>query len=283
LHHQMESIERPTSLQGAWDRKAEGKEAVRFLGGGIDLQLYSPATVRTLVDLSGLGLAFIQREEGLVLGTTTTMTEAIESDEVGEYADGFLREVLRQVASPLQRNLATFGGTLGSAHPWSDVIPAFLVLDAELTLFRGSEETVRVEEYYAQREAYAGGLITKVRLPALPGNGRCAFETFTRTAFDVAMLNVACCGAIADGRWEDVRIAVGGTPALATRLRSVETGLVGAEVTETSLGEASAACSEAIEARDDLRATGAYRRTLARQLVHRALLDVAGLKKGDGA
>ena len=280
MHHQMESIERPTSLQGAWDRKAEGKEAVRFLGGGIDLQLYSPATVRTLVDLSGLGLAFIQREEGLVLGATTTMTEAIESPQLSSYAKGFLRDVLRQVAAPLQRNLATFGGTLASGHPWSDVVPALLILDAELTIYDGSERRLSLESFYGERAASGRSLIRAIHLPPIPEGGRGAFVSFTRTAFDVGMLNVACFGSVADRRWASVRIAVGGTPGLGTRLRSVETLLTDQAPSEEGISQAAEAASAAIDARDDRRASASYRRKLTARLVARCLREIGGLSKG---
>ena len=110
---------------------------------------------------------------------------------------------------------------------------------------------------------------------AMEGAGG-AYGSTTRTAFDVSLLNVACVGSTDGGAWQDVRLAIGGTPALARRLRGVEETMAGANVTETSIAEAADAVSAAIDARDDLRASAEYRRELAAVLVRRCLSEVAG-------
>lgn len=274
--HQIQSMIRPSTLKEAWKAKAEQCESARFLGGGIDVVLYTPSSVTTLIDLAGLGLSDVREDvSGLMIGGTTTMTEAIESAAVKAYAGAFLIRVLKEVASPLQRNAATFGGTLGSAHPWSDVIPALLVLDAELDVYDGSDRAIGLEAYLEGRGNDVAPIICAIRLPGELRPARGAFATFTRTAFDVGLLNVACVGSIDGGAWKDVRIAVGGTPGLAARLRGVEKGLVGSAADDALIEEASAAAADAIDARDDLRASGEYRRILARTLVGRCLAEIS--------
>jgi putative selenate reductase FAD-binding subunit len=141
--HQVESIVRPTSIEEAWEQRRREPHASRFLAGGVDLVLYAPLGVSTLIDLSGLGIDGVRREgDDIVIGAMATLTEVLESSVVGEAADGFLPRVLRQVASPLQRNVATIGGAVVRAHPWSDVVPALLALDAQLDVFDGEERTV---------------------------------------------------------------------------------------------------------------------------------------------
>ncbi|MFC2078086.1 FAD binding domain-containing protein, partial [Candidatus Bipolaricaulota bacterium] len=272
--HQIQSMIRPSTLKEAWKAKGELGESARFVGGGIDVVLYAPSPVTTLIDLAGLGLSGVQKDaSGLVIGGTATMTEALESAAVKAYAGGFLIRVLKEVASPLQRNAATFGGTLGSAHPWSDVIPALLVLDAELDVYDGSERTIGLESYLEGRGDRTVPIICAIRLPGELGTSKGAFATFTRTAFDVGLLNVACVGSIGGGAWKDVRIAVGGTPGLAKRLRGVEERLMGSATDDEMIDDASAAAADAIDARDDMRASGEYRRALARALVGRCLAE----------
>lgn len=278
---QARTVVRPTTLDEAWRAKCEHGNAARFLGGGVDLALLAPSDVTTLIDLSELDLSYIRTERAyLNIGATTTMTSAIESPPVGAHAGGFLRDVLRQVASPLQRNLATLGGTLARAHAWSDVIPALLVLDAELLLYDGSENTLPLETFLEERGKSAMPLIAEIRLPKAPESSRGAFAKFTRTAFDVGMLNVACLGAIDKEKWSGVRIAIGGTPGLATRLRAAEKQLEGEPADVDQIASAASSASDAIDARDDRRASAEYRRTLARELTARCLLKIAGLPEG---
>ncbi len=270
---------RPESIEEAWAALAERGPRAKPIGGGIDAMLYATPEPATVVDLAGLGLSYIGAGDGPTIGATTTFTEIIESPLAREYLNGILIEVLEKVASPLQRNLATIGGTLGSAHPWSDVIPLLLVLDAEVVVFDGQERTVPLTEYFAARAAGERPLITEIRLPGAPGVSGCAFEEYSSTGFDVAVLNCACFVALASGRCETARIAVGGTPQLATRLPAVEEGLTGAPLDDATIDRVAALAGETIDARDDRRATAGYRRDLARVGVSRCLRRI-GRKLG---
>ena len=276
--HHVKSVIRPATREEAWAEKEKCGKAARFLAGGIDVVLYTPPSVDSLIDLTGLGLSGVTQDAaGIKIGAMTTMTEAIESPEIRAYANGFLIGVLKQVASPLQRNVATFGGTLGSAHPWSDVIPAFLVLDATLILYDGNERTAGLEQFLAGGGQGTGPIICGIRIPRALESSRGAHEAFTRTMFDVATLNVSCLAAIGESGWSDLRIAIGGTPGLATRLRDVEDAAVREKMEGGDIADAAAA---SIDARDDVHASGKYRRTLARALVAECLREIAEGSEG---
>jgi carbon-monoxide dehydrogenase medium subunit len=270
LHH-LETVVRPRTLQEAWEERVKAGDRGRFLAGGIDLVLSAPPTVQTLIDLSALGLLGIRRDgDDLVIGAMTTLSGVLESASVAEVCGGFLVEVLHRVASPLQRNLATIGGAVARAHSWSDVVPALLVLDARLDVFDGRESRVRLVDYYDVRAEGPGPLLTAVVIPA-DAKGSAAFEKFARTAFDVGALNCACFVSETDEADDPVRVAVGGTPALARRLPGAE-GIVREQgLTVAGIGGAARAAAEEIDARDDRRATAAYRRVLAEVGVRRCL------------
>jgi CO/xanthine dehydrogenase FAD-binding subunit len=267
---------RPATVEEAWTVLAERGKAVRAVGGGIDVHLFRVQEASALVDLTSLDLSYVRAGDGLVIGATTTFTEILQSAAGAEYLDGILVEVLEQVASPLQRNQGTIGGTIGSAHPWSDVIPLLLVLDAELTVFDGQERRISIAEYLDARSGGARPVIVEVRLPAAPDGARCAFEAFTTTGFDVAILNCAAYAVVNGGSCTSARVAVGGTPALAKRLPRTEEALAGAALEEATIERAAGLAAEAIDARDDRRASADYRRTLARVGVTRCLGRIAG-------
>ncbi len=266
---------RPASIEEAWAVLSERGKAAKPIGGGIDAMLYATPETRAVVDLADTGLSYVREEDGLAIGATTTLTEIVESALAGEHLGGILIEVLEKVASPLQRNLGTIGGTLGSAHPWSDVIPLLLVLDAALVVYDGRERRLPLTEYLADRARDRHALILEVRLPTPPATAACAFEEFSATGFDVAVLNCACFVSLCAAGCESVRIAVGGTPALATRLPAIEEALIGAPLDDGAIDRVAALAGETIDARDDRRATAAYRRELARVAVSRCLRRVA--------
>jgi len=272
---------RPANLEEAWAAIAQRGTAASPIGGGIDVRLYATPETTTLVDLAGLNLAYVRNAGGLAIGATTTFTEILESAPARGYLDGILVEVVERVASPLQRNVGTIGGTLGSAHPWSDVIPLLLVLDAAVLVYDGREHVVPLEGYFAARAAGVRPLIVEVRLPTPVPSATAAFEAFTRTGFDVSILNCACFVAAVGGRCRAARIAVGGTPALATRLPTVERALADAALDGPTIDRIAALAGEAIDARDDRRASAEYRRDLVRVGLSRCLRRIREVR-GNG-
>ena len=216
LEH-VENLVRPTKISEAWEEKQKRGHEARFLGGGLDLSVYAPPSIEALIDLEGLGLRYVrQGPDGLEIGAMATMTEVLESPVATACGDGLLARVLRQVASPLQRNMATFGGTLGSAHPWSDVVTVLLVLDAQVRVYDGQERTLALSEYLAGRAAGESPLLTEIHVPEYRRRGT-GFVKYGRSGFDVSMLNCACSLENENDHLSNVRIAVGGTPALAKR------------------------------------------------------------------
>ena len=277
--HQVESIVRSTSIEEAWEQRRREPHASRFLAGGVDLVLYAPPGVTTLIDLSGLGIDGVRRDgNDIVIGAMASLTNVLESSLVAEVADGFLPRVLQRVASPLQRNVATIGGAVVRAHPWSDVVPALLALGARLDVFDGERRTVDLAEARGRSEE-PFPLVLAVRIPAARKGMRAAFEKFSRTAFDVAMLNCACSTRMDRGVCRDVRIAIGGTPSVARRLPRAEEALAGKSLTPSVMASVARAAAEEIDARDDRRATAAYRRRLADIGVRRCLSALAEKKE----
>ncbi len=275
LHH-IQSIARPTTADEAWRLRTDNPEATRFLGGGIDLILYTPEAVTTLIDVSRLGRAGVSAgRNGFAVSAGTTLSAILEAPEIAGYTGGFLAAVLRHVASPLQRNVATIGGAVARAHPWSDVILALLVLDAEVEVFDGVARSVAVADFYASRSQSVAPLVTGIRLPRRAPSTRGAFEKFARTGFDVGLLNCACVVDVAKGVCRGVRVAVGGTPSLARRLPEAEGSLEGKRLSAETIGDTARLAARGVDARDDRRASESYRRTLTEVGVRRCLERLA--------
>ena len=272
----VQTYQRPTSMEEAWRLLKEGGESAKLLGGGVDVALFAPPRVSTLIDVSMFVNRTIElRDDELVIGAGVTLTELLESPVTGDYSGGIVIDTLRQVASPLLRNAATVGGALAGTHPWSDVITLFLCLGACVTQYAGELRSVSLEELLEQRGIIDRSIITEVALPVPVGRTFASFEKFIRTGFDVGMLNCACRLTISDSGCEGVRIVFGGTPDIGHRLEVVEKALTGKELDRAAIESAAELAAEVIPARDDMRASADYRRTLAAAGVRRCLMRIA--------
>ena len=268
--------QRPSSIEEAWSLLSENGKSAKLVGGGVDIALFTPPEVTTLIDLTLLDQRSIEMRDGeLILGAGATLTEMLESPVVISYLDGIVERMLRQVASPLLRNVATIGGSLASTHPWSDVIALFLALDARVTQYAGQEQTTTLEDLMKNRGTIDRAIITQVILPATPKYTYASFETFVRTEFDVGMLNCACRLTLGDDGCSDGRIVFGGTPDIGQRINTVEDALNGKALTADVIEAAAELAAEAIPARDDVRASADYRRVLAGAGIRRCLHRIA--------
>ena len=276
--------ERPDDLQTAWELLVDGGQAVRVLGGGTDLVVNCPREVSTLVDLAGLDLRFLEEaDDGSIrIGAMTTFTELLELPALAEHTGGILAEMLVQVGSVLHRNSATIGGHLSRGR-LSDVTPVLLALDAEVTFTNGTSHTMPIETYYAEQRNRTPHIVTEVRLPAARPSSAGAFERFTRTAFDHALVNCACRIDLAGGTVAQARVVVGQTAALGRRVPPAEAALAGGPLDGDSIAAAAAAAQETVETSGDWSAGAAYRSHLIGVLVGRSLATVARRLEGGAA
>ena len=267
---------RPSTPEEALTLLRKNRKSARYVSGGADVARTLASDVTTLIDLCAMNLSSIEKkEDGIVIGATATLNEVLEDESVAEVCGGVIVDMMRKVGSPLLRNTATIGGTLASAHSWSDVIPLFLALDARVTLYNGEYHIMDIADLYASRTKFAGSIITSVTIPADVTGDYAAFHKFSRTGYDIALLNTACRVRIEDGRCSDVRIVAGGTPRLAARLLQAEEALRGGVLDEDVIEEAARIASDAAQTADDRRASGEYRKQLVYAGVKRCLQEIA--------
>ena len=272
---QLTNYVRPSKLAEALAQFREGGKSARYVGGGADVARTLPSDVTTLIDLCALNLSSIEeRHEGIVIGATATLNEVLESESVAKICDGVIAEMMRKVGSPLLRNIATIGGTLASAHSWSDVIPLLLVLNAQVTLYDGEYRTIGLGDLYTLRGQLADSILTSVTIPASGPGDYAAFHKFSRTAYDIALLNCACYVHMEAGRCTEARIATGGTPRLAARLPQVEEALRGEALSDAVIEKVARIAQDTTETANDKRASGQYRKQLVYAGVKRCLQQI---------
>ncbi len=212
---------------------------------------------------------------GLSIGATTTLGELFDDAHVAAYAGGVLHETLATYSVPPLRNTATIGGAVVSAHPWADMPTVLVALGAELRWEDGAQHRAPLEDVYTGRfrEVFRQAVLTEIRLPRW--TGAFSFSKLTRSAADIAMINAACGLGVEEGRVTWARVAVGAAPARGYRLGWLEEALTGATPGDPLWTEVGAMASERLEASDDRRAEGAWRRKAAGPMIARALARAA--------
>ena len=246
----------------------------RLVAGGIDVVLF-PGNATKLIDITALPLSGIEPNgDGIAIGATTTLTELIESPLIKGYLGGVVERMLHKVASPLQRNLGTIGGSLMIAHPWSDLITLFLVLGVRVVYFDGKEHEISLADFYAENMHRKKIILTKVLFPAVARTAAAEFIKFSRTAFDIAILNCAAFVRMEAGQCVEVRIAVGGMPQRGVLFSRAAEVLMENRLTSETIEQSARTAQAEAPVGDDMRASADYRRQLVRVGTRRALTAI---------
>lgn len=272
---------RPATLEEALAHVAAG---ARVLAGGTDL--YPGAGARLagpLVDLAGLpGLCGIAADgqglgqgqgQGLRIGACTSWADVAAA--ALPPACAALQQAARQVGGRQIQNAGTLGGNLCNASPAADGVAPLMVLEAAVELASaGGRRVLPLADFLQgpRRTALAGAeVLTAILLPGPALAGVSRFEKLgARAHLVISIVSVAVRLQIAGGRVVAAAVAVGSCAPVARRLPAVEAALEGPA--DTAAARVSpAAVAEALAPIDDLRATAAYRRHAAAELVRRAV------------
>jgi len=228
----------------------------------------TPETAIFLGELRALQL-IEETDSELRIGACVRLVDALGplsrlSNELGEL-------ILRFGAVQI-RNSATVVGNIANGSPVGDLLPALIMLGANLEI--RSEDSVRyvpIETYfigYRKQDLVAGEFIQSVIIPRISRNAHCRITKLTkRHDCDIS----AVCGAIAleieNDKIVDARIAFGGMAETPIRARKTEAKLVGAAWSRESVFAAADELINELTPISDARASSAYRSDMAANLV----------------
>lgn len=272
----------PRSLQELTALLAAEPEAL-ILGGGTDI---------------GLWVTKQQKHLPLLVATehVAEMRQIVESDThltlggAVPYADATaalvalhpeIGDLLRRIGSRQIRARGTIGGNVGNASPIGDMPPLLLALDAVLILAsaKGTRRLPVGDFFIAYRQTAlaAGEVIAAIEIPKVPAEMQLGvYKVSKRFEQDIS----AVCAAIALRREGetvvDVRIAFGGMAAVPKRAAGAETALLDRPWTEDTVRAAMTTLAEDFVPLSDMRASAAYRATVARNLLLKFWLEHPG-------
>jgi carbon-monoxide dehydrogenase medium subunit len=277
-------VESPRGLGDAYALLADGRW--RPVAGGTDLLVQITGELgqppERVLDIWGLEeLRGISVADGwLSLGALTTYTALRRSPEVREYLPA-LADAAATVGAIQIQNRGTIGGNIVNASPAGDTLPILLATDAIIMLggSRGEREVGAAAFFTGYRRTARADdeLVLRVRIP-LPAGREVRFRKVgTRRAQAISKVVLALAWrAAGDGRWQDVRVALGSVAERPIRSPAAEAALNGARPTRETADRAAEAVAAEIEPIDDVRSTAVYRRAVTGRVLHRLVRDAGG-------
>lgn len=272
---------KPKSLDEALALLSEG--SWRVLAGATDF--YPALGNRPLrddvIDINGIealrGIA--ESDSHFVIGARTSWAE-VDKTPLPPAFDA-LKQAAREIGSIQIQNVASIAGNICNASPAADGVPALMILDAEVEL--RSRHELRILPLGAfitgNRRTKLGEdeLVTALRIPKASTAGHSAFVKLGARRYLVISIAMAAARVMlgSDGRITSAAISVGSCSAVAQRLHALETALVG-KGPEAIEDAVQAAELDELSPIDDVRGSAGYRRSAAREIVARALLQAAG-------
>ncbi len=216
--------------------------------------------------------------DALTIGATVTHADAFAA--LGSI-DPDLGELMRRFGSAQVRASGTVGGNIANGSPIGDLPPALIALGAELEL--ASTEGVRripLDAFfiaYRQQDRRPGEYVRRVVVPKLKASEVFrAFKVSKRFDEDISSAMGAFHFTLDGRRIAAARIAFGGMAGTPKRAAATEAALAGASLDEPATWDAAlGALSSDYQPMSDHRSSAAYRMTVARNVLLKALMEVA--------
>ena len=253
-----------------------------LIAGATDVGLWVTKQLRDLAPVAFLnGVEDLQGIEvqGGQLHVGACVTIAALRAAVAERLPSF-GELLRRYASEQVRNAATIGGNIANGSPIGDGPPALIALGATLHLRRGDEmRALQLEDFfldYRKQDRRPGEFVAGVSFPEHAPGLRC-YKVSKRFDQDIS----AVCGcfnvSVEGGVVTSARIAFGGMAGVPKRAALAEAALVGQPWTLAAAEAAAKVMAGDFTPLSDMRASAAYRLTVAQNLMLRYFHDLAGV------
>jgi xanthine dehydrogenase small subunit len=218
------------------------------------------------------------RPDRLSLGATVTHATAFPF--LAEI-DPDLGELMRRFGSVQVRASGTVGGNIANGSPIGDLAPAFLALGCRLELRRGvTRRSIPLEDFfiaYRQQDRQPGEFLRRIEIDKLSsGEAFRCFKVAKRFDEDISAVMGAFKFSLDGRRIAASRIAYGGMAGVPKRGTATERAIAGLSLDEPSRWHAvEAALAEDFQPMSDHRASAEYRSAVARNLLRKALMEIA--------
>jgi xanthine dehydrogenase small subunit len=275
----------PASLDSLAALYARFPDAI-LVGGATDVGLWVTKQLRDLKRVIWLGrVAGLDKisesaDGALSLGATLSLEDA--APLLGAIHPD-LKELLRRFGSMQVRVSGTVGGNIANGSPIGDLAPALIALGGRVVLRKGDKtRALPLEDFfiaYGKQDREPGEFVLAIEAPRLAAHQRYrAFKVSKRFDEDISAVMLAVRVDLDGREIVSARIACGGMAATPKRAEKAERALVGASLDSPATSRrACEAINEDFSPLTDMRATAAYRKTVAANLLEKALMEISGV------
>ena len=272
----------PRSVDEAIKLLAKHGDEARPLGGGTTLIILMKQRALHypyLVDLQSVsGLDRISREnDGVRIGALATH-RSVELSPLIRQAFPAVAEAFSKIGNVRVRQTASVGGNLAHADYRLDPPPPLLVLGTVVNVVGpNGSRSLPIKDFFRglyETALEPGELIVDIKIPFMPADSKAVYLRYSSlSGNDWPCLGVAALAIRQDGRFQELRLALGGvaaTPLLIDGLDLVKDQSVDDSVMDKLLD----VVDEQISPSSDLRGSEWYKRKMVRVFVKKAILQL---------
>lgn len=274
IQTKLQSYFKPTSLSAVFSHRRQHPDAV-IVCGATDIALRvtkKHELIREIIDLSDVAELKVTSDSpaAITIGGGVSLNAAMPMIEHDFPA---LHKMLSVFGSQQIRNLATFGGNLGSASPIGDALPVLVAYGAKVVLKKpNGKRDVSLDDYflgYRKTARAANELIAAIVIPKL-NNGTAvrSYKVSKRKDLDISTLSGGFrLDAKNDGTVKNVVLAYGGVAEKTKRATTAEQFLIGKRWNRETIEHAMPLIDKDFTPISDARASAEFRRVAARNLL----------------
>ena len=256
----------------------------KLLSGGTDLSLTvtkDRQDIESIIYMNSIKeLNYIKNNNKYTeVGATTPLS--IFEVYINKYYPDF-NKILKRYGSTQIRNVATIAGNIATASPIGDNLPLLLVLDSQIVL-QGikKKKILPINNFfinYRETKLKEGQFIHSVRIPILNKNIFKAYKISKRFDDDISSVCAAFNLIIENKKIKKIKIAYGGMAAIPKRAIFCERVLLNSLITKDVIDKAKNALEKDFLPISDMRASGRYRKEIAKSLLEKCFLEISEKK-----
>lgn len=272
-YHRASSVPDALALLGRYGDDAKVLAGGHSLLPLMKLRFVTPGHV---IDIGRIAALNVITESGgsVAIGAMARHADVASSAVIAKLLPA-LSDAAAGIGDVQVRNRGTIGGSVAHADPGADLPAVMLALGAQIVATgKSGERTIAADAFFTEAlttSLGAGELVTQIRIP-VPGAGSgSAYAKHADAASGYAVVGVAALVTVGGGKVTTASVAITGLTSKPTRLKAVESALVGQAASADSARAAAQAAGKGLDLYDDARGSVAYKSNLAAVYAARAL------------
>lgn len=196
------------NLEQAWELLQE--DGIILYSGGLGINRTKSEKIKGFINTDDLSLKYIRYEEGdVIVGAGVSVSDLCNSPVNKGNVYEYISDAFSKAAATPIRNRMTIGGSIADFPIWSDIVPALVAVNAQLTIFDGKKRKIGIKDYIdniRKQKHIVLNIIFRDNIDGFMGYS----ERLTQVRFDypALILNMTMNHSDKD---ESVRVVVSGT------------------------------------------------------------------------